>query len=230
MKKICTLLLGLILPFVVSVAQEINEASRIAIKVEIPQNIDLKTDASNILFNRLNQAVALNGLGAASGKFLLVPRVTLLSKDVTTTIPQQFVVEMEVFLFIVDVTQKTILQQESVTLKGIAENENKAVLKAISSLQARNPRLKNLIVRGKDKIVASYSTECDVLLKKAESLIARNMYYDAIVELESVPLLNNNVSCFEKSLRMLEQIDQSIRLEAKEKMEQSKHNLDWLTE
>jgi len=83
MKKICTLLLGLILPFVVSVAQEINEASRIAIKVEIPQNIDLKTDASNILFNRLNQAVALNGLGAASGKFLLVPRVKALPKTKT---------------------------------------------------------------------------------------------------------------------------------------------------
>ncbi len=230
MKKICTLLLGLILPFMASFAQEINEASRIAIKVEIPQNIDLKTDASNILFNRLNQAVALNGLGASSGKFLLVPRVSLLSKDVTTTIPQQFVVEIEVYLFIVDVTQKTILQQESIVLKGIAENENKALLKAVSSLQARNPRLKNLIVRGKDKIVAYYNTECDVLLKKAESLIARNMYYDAVIELESIPLLNNNVSCFEKSLQMLEQIDQSIRLEAKEKMEQSEHNLDWLAE
>ncbi|HPH57359.1 MAG TPA: hypothetical protein PLC41_04915, partial [Bacteroidales bacterium] len=157
-------------------------------------------------------------------------RVTLLSKDVTTTIPQQFVVEMEVFLFIVDVTQKTILQQESIVIKGIAENESKAVLKAVSSLQARNPSLKNLIVRGKDKIVAYYNTECDVLLKKAESLIARKMYYDAVVELESVPLLNNNVSCFEKSLQMLEQIDQSIRLEAKDKMEQGEHNLDWLAE
>jgi hypothetical protein len=56
------------------------------------------------------------------------------------------------------------------------------------------------------------------------------MYYDAVVELESVPLLNNNVSCFEKSLQMLEQIDQSIRLEAKDKMEQGEHNLDWLAE
>ena len=229
MKKICTLLLGLSLSLAVSFAQEINEASRIAIKVEMPQNIDLKTDASNILFNRLNQAVALNGLGAASGKFLLVPRVTLLSKDVTTTIPQQFVVEMEVFLFIVDVTQRPFCK-ESIVIKGIAENESKAVLKAVSSLQARNPSLKNLIVRGKDKIVAYYNTECDVLLKKAESLIARKMYYDAVVELESVPLLNNNVSCFEKSLQMLEQIDQSIRLEAKDKMEQGEHNLDWLAE
>ncbi|MDD2617659.1 MAG: hypothetical protein PHT87_02555 [Bacteroidales bacterium] len=230
MKKISCFVLGLLLSFASTYAQEIKEASRIAIKVEMPQNIDLKTDASNILFNRLNQAVALNGLGASSGKFLLVPRVTLLSKDVTTTIPQQFVVEMEVFLFIVDVTQKTILQQESIVLKGIAENENKAVLRAISSLQARNPRLKNLIVRGKDKIVAYYSTECDILLKKAESLIARKMYYEAVVELESVPLLNNNVSCFEKSLKMLEEIDQSIRLEAKTKMEQSEHNLEWLAD
>lgn len=230
MKKIYTLILVLALPFVMSMAQEIDEASRIAIKVEMPQNIQLKTDAANILFNRLNQAVALNGLGASSGKFLLVPRVTMLSKDVTTTIPQQFVVEMEVFLFIVDATQKTILQQESVVIKGIAENENKAVLKAVSSLQARNPKLKNLIVRGKDKIVAYYNTECDLILKKAESLIARNMYCDAIVELEAIPLLNNNLSCFEQSLQMLERIDQSTRLEAKEKMRLSGHQLEWLPE
>lgn len=230
MKKITCLILGLMLPLFATFAQEIKEASRIAIKVEMPQNLDLRTDASNILFNRLNQAVALNGLGAASGKFLLVPRVTLLSKDVTTTIPQQFVVEMEVFLFIVDVSQKTILQQESVTLRGIGPNENKAVLKAISSLQARNPSLKNLIVRGKNKIVAYYDTECDILLKKAESLIAREMYYEAVVELESVPLLNNNVSCFEKSLKMLEEIDQSIRLKAEEQMRQTEHDLDWISE
>ncbi|NLB03548.1 MAG: hypothetical protein GX841_09225, partial [Bacteroidales bacterium] len=70
----------------------------------------------------------------------------------------------------------------------------------------------------------------DILLKKAESLIARKMYYEAVVELESVPLLNNNVSCFEKSLKMLEEIDQSIRLEAKTKMEQSEHNLEWLAD
>lgn len=228
MKKIILLIiaLGLFLPGVI-LGQE-NGSKNIAIKVEMPKNLPVKNDAGNILFNRLNQAVALNGLGATSGKFLLVPNVTVLSKDVTTSIPQQFIVELEVSMFIVDATQKTILQQESITVKGIAENEGKAILKAISSIQSRNPRIKNLIVRGKEKIANYYNQECDLIIKKVESLINRDLYYDAIVELEAIPQTLENAACYEQALKMLEQIDADVRSKAESQIQTAEYDLDWV--
>lgn len=228
MNKIYLLImaLGLFLPN--TFGQKNDGIRNIAIKVEVPQNLSIKTDATNILFNRLNQAVALNGLGASSGKFLLVPRVSVLSKDVTSSIPQQFIVELEISMFIVDASRKTILQQESIVVKGIADNDEKAILKAIGNIQARNPKIKNLIVRGKTKIVEYYDQECDLILKKAESLIQREIYYDAIVELESIPQTLENKECFEKSLKILEGIDGDIRSKAESQIESAEHELDWI--
>ena len=81
MKKIKTLLLVV---FLVSVSY-MTEAQ--SIRVMYPSNDNISDDASSILYNRLNQAVTLNGIGSTdnSNKFLLVPSVTVLSIEPTAT-------------------------------------------------------------------------------------------------------------------------------------------------
>lgn len=209
-----------------------KEVNGIAIAVAMPDQSILNESCSQILENRLNQAISLNGLGSVSksAKFLLVPSVTIISKELTTDIPQLFVVTIEVVIFLVDNSRKIIMQQGAITLRGISSNESKAFQKAVSSLQARNPNLKNLIVRGKEKIVAYYDNQCDILMKSIQSYIDRKMYFEAYFELNAVPHLNNNISCYEKSLELLNQLNEQEKQEAEAKMASENPNVDWVTD
>ena len=116
-------------------------------------NIDTK--AANMLYDRLNQMVTLNGIASTdnSNKFLLVPYVTVVSIEPTATVPVNYVAELEVSLYLVDNSKKIIMSQEMLTKKGVADNENKAVLEAIKSIKARDPKLKKMIVNGKNRCV-----------------------------------------------------------------------------
>ncbi|MDL2242127.1 hypothetical protein LJC25_00140 [Bacteroidales bacterium OttesenSCG-928-K03] len=205
-----------------------NAASRIAIQVEMPKNLTVSNDASMILFNRLTQAVALNGLGSYSSKFIMVPIVSIVSKEITTNIPQQVVVDLELSLFIVDNSRQIILQQESIELKGIADTEQKAILKAITNLKARHPKLKNLIVRGKDKIVNYYETQCDDVMNIVLAYLNREMYKEAILELQSIPAEPETMPCYQKAQQIFLEVNDAKRAEAEKKLSESEANIEWL--
>ena len=56
----------------------------------LPVSTDIiGNNAAEMLYNRLNQAVSLNGMASTdnSNKFLLIPSVTVMSVEPTTTVP-----------------------------------------------------------------------------------------------------------------------------------------------
>ena len=99
MKKIRFLLFALILvlpSFGLIAQEELTETQMIPVRVIMPTSNDVKGDAMTILYNRLNQAVTLNGLGSSTNesRFLIVPSVTVVSKSATSSIPAQFLAEV----------------------------------------------------------------------------------------------------------------------------------------
>ena len=161
MKKIKLLLLAILVALTGSVLkaqQEMTFQQMIPVRVMMPVNKEIKGDAHTILYNRLNQAVSLNGLGSSTNesRFIIVTSVTVLSKNATHSIPPQFMAEVEVSFYFVDNIQKVILSQETITKKGMDNNEDKAVAKAIKSIQARDPKLKKLINIGKNRAIEYY--------------------------------------------------------------------------
>ena len=161
MKKIKFLLLAVLISFSsfgLKAQDEMSFEQMIPVRVLMPKNNDIKGDALTILYNRLNQAVTLNGLGSTTNdsRFLIVSSVTILSKNVTTSVPPQFMAEVEIALYFVDNVNKVILSQEIITKKGMDGNENSAVGKAIKSIQARDPKLKKLITNGKKRAIEYY--------------------------------------------------------------------------
>ena len=154
MKKIRTLLLAL---FLVSVSYMAEAQS---IRVLYPSNDNISEEASSVLYNRLNQAVTLNGIASTdnSNKFLLIPSVTVLSIERTTTVPINYVAEVEITMFIVDNSKKLLMSQEIFVKKGVADNERKAVVEAIKSIKARDPKIKKMITIGKNRIIEYYKT------------------------------------------------------------------------
>lgn len=163
MKKIKTLLLAvlvLISGTILKAQSEMTMEQMIPVRVMMPVNKDIKGDALMTLYNRVNQAVTLNGLGSSTNesRFLIVTSVTVLSKSATASIPPQFMAEIEVAFYFVDNINKVILSQEMITKKGMDDNDDKAVAKAIKSIQARDPKLKKLINIGKKRAIEYYKT------------------------------------------------------------------------
>lgn len=160
MKKIKILILAAICAISgILCAQDVMSFEQmIPVRVLMPKNDEVKGDALTVLYNNINQAVALNGLGSSTNesRFIIVTSVTILSKNVTTSIPPQYMAEVEVAFYFVDNTNKVILAQEMITKKAMDDNDNRAVAKAVKSIKARDPKLKKLINIGKKRAVEYY--------------------------------------------------------------------------
>lgn len=142
----------------VKAQKEMTFEQMIPVRVLMPINKDVKGDALTVLYNRLNQAVTLNGLGSSTNesRFLIVTSVTVLSKEATASVPVQYMAEVEVATYFVDNIEKVILSQEMITKKGMDSTDDKAVAKAIQQIQARDPKLKKLIKIGKEHAIQYY--------------------------------------------------------------------------
>ncbi|MBQ4205784.1 MAG: hypothetical protein II662_03890, partial [Bacteroidales bacterium] len=92
-------------------AQEMSFEQMMPVRVLMPVNKEVKGDALTVLYNRLNQAVTLNGLGSTTNdsRFLIVSSVTVLSKEATASVPVQYMAEVEVAVYFVDNVTKVIL-------------------------------------------------------------------------------------------------------------------------
>lgn len=139
-------------------AQEMTFEQMMPVRVLMPVNKEVKGDALTVLYNRLNQAVTLNGLGSTTNdsRFLIVSSVTVLSKEATASVPVQYMAEVEVAVYFVDNVTKVILSQEMITKKGLDSTDDLAVSKAIKQIQARDPKLKKLIKIGKERAIQYY--------------------------------------------------------------------------
>lgn len=161
MKRIKVLLIAALVmmaSITVKAQQDMSFEQMIPVRVLMPVNKDVKGDALTVLYNRLNQAVTLNGLGSSTNesRFLIVTSVTVLSNEATASVPVQYMAEVEVAVYFVDNVNKIILSQEVITKKGMDSTADNAVGKAIKQIQARDPKLKKLIKIGKDRAIQYY--------------------------------------------------------------------------
>lgn len=162
MKKIKFLLIALLVMFSSSMLKaqtDMTKEQMLPVRVLMPVNNEVKGDALTVLYNRINQAVTLNGLGSSTNqeRFMIVTSLTILSKNVTTSVPPQFMAEVEVTFYFIDNIEKLILSQETITKKGMDSNDARAIAKAVKQIQARDPKLKKLITLGKKKAIEYYT-------------------------------------------------------------------------
>lgn len=226
MKKIKTLLTVVFLLSVSFVA----EAQ--AIRVLYPSNDNISDEASSVLYNRLNQAVTLNGIASTdnSNKFLLIPSVTVLSIEQTTTAPINYVAEVEITMFIVDNSKKLLMSQETFVKKGVADNERKAVVEAIKSIKARDPKIKKMITIGKNRIIEYYNTECETIVKTINAYIDCGMYEEALNELNAIPQIDGNTGCYDNTLNILSKISQEQQDAANLSIKNGNPDVSWINE
>ena len=189
-------------------------------------------NAAEMLYNRLNQAVSLNGMASTdnSNKFLLIPSVAIISVEPTTTAPIQYMAEIEISLFLVDNSRKLLISQEILTRKGVADNEKNAVLEAIKSLKGRDPKLKKLIVNGKNEIIEYYNKECDKVIETIATYIEMEMYDEALNELNAIPQIDAALDCYKNSIDILSSISAEQQAQSNNNIKNENPNVSWINE
>lgn len=200
------------------------------LRVLTPSTSNISNDAALTLYNRLNQAVTLNGIGSTdnSNKFLMIPSVVVTSIEATTTTPINYVAELEITIYIVDNSKKLLFAQETLVKKGVGENETKAVVEAVKSLKARDPKLKKIITVAKNKIVEYYNTECDNVIKTINSYIEMGMYDEALDELNAIPQMDELTGCYDNALNILSEISKEQQETSQTSIKNQNPDVSWI--
>ncbi len=162
------------------------EKDRLAVAVVKPIGIT-NENASTILVNNITQALTLNGLSAIDSRFVVIPNIALVSVNVTSTAPPKYVVELDVALFLGDLYTSTIMGQTSFSVKGVGNNESQAYITAVRNIQARNSKMKTMIITGKEKIMSYFDAQGEQILGRISAHIERKDYESAIIEAYAIP-------------------------------------------
>lgn len=171
-----------------SQGQEVLSAKEmVAVTPVVPDGLDLPDYAKKALEHKLIQITTQNGFGSIFGEIALTANVITTDKQVTGTIPAQYVVSLEVSLIVVNVLEGTIINEIAVPLKGIDKAENRAITMAFNNLNPRSPAIRNFMNQCRKKIIDYYTTRIPALTAKAKSLADRTEYDQALAVLASVP-------------------------------------------
>ena len=199
----------------------------------LPVSTDnIGNNAAEMLHDRLNQAVSLNGMASTdnSNKFLLIPSVTVTSVEPTTTTPVQYVAEIEISLSLVDNSRKLLISQEILTRKGVSDNENSAVTESIKSLKGRDPKLKKLIVNAKNEIIEYYNTECEKIIETITAYIEMEMYDEALDELNAIPQTDADLECYKNSIDILNKISVEQQTKSNNIIRNENPDVSWIND
>lgn len=165
----------------------IEAKQMIGITPMLPYGLNIPEDAKKSLLTKLNQMTTQNGFGSTSGSFVLTANVVTLDKQATATAPVQFVVDLEVSVYVVDVTEQLVVAETSFVVKGIDRLENKAVIQAINQIKPRGTEARAFMNNTREKLIEYYNTRIPTLITKAQSLAEMNNYRGALAVLADIP-------------------------------------------
>ncbi|MDD2549178.1 MAG: hypothetical protein PHD00_03685 [Bacteroidales bacterium] len=205
MKKFYILIASLLLSLAAQSQSSLgktDDLGRIAIAAIVPDEAGVPGGAQRNLQNRLMQVASLNGLGATenAAQFVMVPMVSIISKDITPTAPPKVSIRMDVTLYIVDMLTQNIYSQTSIEVRGIGNTEERAYTQALNGINPRHGQFRGFIEKGKEKIIEYYNSKCDVIISSAQALAGQKKYEEALHTLMSVPDVSRE--CYDKCMQI----------------------------
>jgi hypothetical protein len=229
MKKIIAVLILTFIAVSSNAQVKLDDFGRIVLNTYLPDNIAIPTEAKNLLLTKLNQITSNNGMGGsqANPRFIITANLNVGTKDIIAGPPQMIAQNVDITLFIGDALTNTIFSNTTLSLKGVGTNENKAFIEAFKTINPKNKEVLAFLEEGKTKIINYYSTNCDFIIKDAQTLVKQEKYDEAIYQLSLVPDVCKD--CYFKCLDTLTHIyQQKIDADCKVKFNEAK--VTWTTE
>lgn len=211
MKKISQVVLASALMLFGSISfaqsQADKDENRIMLTAWVPDQIEhMPVSARKNLANKLTQVVAENGLGGGgmNTRFIVTANITVATKDIVPGPPPMHAMNLDVTLYIGDGFDGTVFSSTNIPVKGVGTNETKAYMAALKMINPGNPQIQAFVKKGKEKIIQYYKDNCDIIIKKAQSLADQNEFDEAIFNLTSVPTACEE--CYNKALAAVKPI------------------------
>jgi hypothetical protein len=189
MKKIISVLILTIVAITSNAQVKLDDFRRIVLNTYLPDNIAIPSEAKNLLITKLNQITSNTGMGGsqANPRFIITANVNVGTKDIIAGPPQMIAQNIDITFFVGDAVTNTIFSNTTLSLKGVGTNENKAFIDALKTINPKNKELLAFLEEGKTKIINYYSTNCDFIIKDAQTLANQFKFNEAIYELMIVP-------------------------------------------
>jgi len=223
MKKLILFIYITTLAFNSEAQVRLDDFGRIILNTYLPDNIAAPAEAKNLLTTKLNQITSNNGMGGsqANPRFIITANVNVGTKDIIAGPPQMIAQNIDITLFVGDALSNTIFSNVTLSLKGAGTNENKAFIEALKTINPKNKEVVAFLEEGKNKIIGYYATQCDFIIKDAQTLVKQEKYDEAIYQLALVPEVCQE--CYFKCLDTLSSIyQQKIDADCKIKFNDAK--------
>ena len=226
MKKIIIGLIAVVFITQVKAQVKLDDFGRIVLNTYLPDNIAIPPEARNLLLTKLNQITSNNGMGGsqANPRFIITANVNVGTKDIIAGPPQMIAQNIDITLFVGDAVTNTIFSNTTLSLKGVGTNENKAFIEAFKTMNPKNKDIVAFLEEGKTKIINYYSSNCDFIIKEAQTLVKQEKYDEAIYQLSLVPDVCQD--CYFKCLDTLGSIYQK-KIDADCKIKLNEAKLIW---
>ena len=180
---------------------KVNDFNRIAIVPYVSEQIEnIPLSAKNNLQSKMAQILTKNNIAGSTGyasQFIMVPNISVLSKEVLASAPPKVILNLEVAFYIGDGVNGVKFGSAALNVKGVGTNENKAYLTAFKNININNLELTNLINQSKKRILEYYNDGCDFILKEADNLAKQNEFDQALYVLSSIPVVSKD--CFNQA-------------------------------
>ena len=190
MKKIqLVILLLLSFQFQTKAQAKLEDFGRIILNTYLPENSSIPAEAKKALETKLNQITTNNGMGgsAVNPRFIITAVLNVGTNDIIPGPPQMIAQNIDVTLFVGDAITNTVFSNTVISIKGVGTNENKALIDAIKNINPKNKDISAFLEEGKNKIISYYTTQCDFIIKDAETLAKQQKFDEAIYKLALVP-------------------------------------------
>jgi hypothetical protein len=222
MKKLILLIL-IAFQFNGTAQVKLDDFGRIVLNTYLPDNNSIPAEAKKALETKLSQITTNNGMGGSSvnPRFIITAVLNVTTKDIISGPPQMIAQNIEVTLFVGDAITNTAFSNTIVSIKGVGTNENKALIDAIKNINPKNKDITAFLEEGKNKIINYYATQCDFIIKDAETLAKQENFDEAIYKLALVPEICKE--CYFKTSELIGNLfQQKIDTDCKAKLSKAK--------
>lgn len=198
-----------------------QENDRIYISVYQPDKVEITSEASKHLTNKMKNLILSHGISDEddNNRFVITSKILVTTKDIVPSTPQRVSEKIEFTFMIGDVIENKVFESISISTVGVDINETKAMISAIKKINIKNSQLASFISNAKKKIELYYTERCHQILTQAKQSAANRDFDNAIYQLMQVPPM---CDCFEECQNLeIELYKQRIDLNAERLLNQA---------
>lgn len=167
---------------------------KLPISVQLDEDFtNVPTAANTVLYQSLSRIANEHGLTteAPTSPFVLTAHCDVLDKSNLPGPPIQTVYNLGVTLYMADTYTQKKFGTAYITLDGVGTGEVKSYINAFRRLNAHSTEVKDLISKGKKRMMDYYNTQYKNIIKEAKRLEGMQNYEEAITLVLSIPVCSN---------------------------------------